>query len=317
VTPSGEQAGSSGNSARVLNDLLNNTLDPGYAHAAGGPHKKHWWDGPIVWVACVAVGLVLTMAYQQSHRSAPARDAARKDLVSRIHTAQTRASNLDQQARDLSMEVNALRNRQLGSADGSQVRQLDIVSGGVAVKGPGVVVELSEPSAEQSTGPTGRSGTGSQQEVAVLHDRDIRAVVNELWSAGAEAISVNDIRLTATSAIRFAGESILVDFQTIVSPYTISAIGNRDSLLVDFADSEIARQLKTTQAVRGIGFKFSSKSEITEPSVTLNQQQYAQPGAALSAPNPSAAKPSDSAHQKQPNTSPTVSATPTSTETRP
>jgi uncharacterized protein YlxW (UPF0749 family) len=312
LTSTREQAGSSGISARVLNDLLNNTLDPGYAEAARKHKRRHWWDGPVVWAACLVVGLVLIMAYQQSHLSAPARDAARKDLISRIKTAQAHATALDDQARQLGSEVTALRNRQLGPSDNTELRQLDILSGGIPVKGPGVVIELSEPSAQRSSASTGRAGTTPEQQVAVLHDRDIRAVVNELWADGAEAISVNGIRLTATSAIRFAGESILVDFQTIASPYTVLAIGNRDTLLLDFADSEIARQLKTTQAVRGIGFKFTSKSDITEPSVTVGQEAYAQPGASVS-PTASAASTSrapSSAVQTSANPAPSSTETP-------
>ena len=56
----------------------------------------------------------------------------------------------------------------------------------------------------------------------------MRSVVNELWSDGAEAIAVNGIRLTPTSAIRFAGDAVLVDFQPITSPYRIDAIGDAD-----------------------------------------------------------------------------------------
>ena len=38
-----------------------------------------------------------------------------------------------------------------------------------------------------------------------------KCLVNGLWQAGAEAISINGQRLTSTSAIRFAGQAILVD----------------------------------------------------------------------------------------------------------
>src|SRR6185312_429020 len=41
----------------VLNDLLNNTLDPGYRVAAGRARRRRWWDGPLVWLCCLAAGL--------------------------------------------------------------------------------------------------------------------------------------------------------------------------------------------------------------------------------------------------------------------
>ena len=43
-------------------------------------------------------------------------------------------------------------------------------------------------------------------------------MVNELWADGAQAMSVNDVRLTPTSAIRFAGQAVLVDFQPLLPP---------------------------------------------------------------------------------------------------
>ena len=43
--------------------------------------------------------------------------------------------------------------------------------------------------------------------------QDLQIVVNGLWDAGAEAISVNGQRLTSKSAIRFAGQAILVNYR--------------------------------------------------------------------------------------------------------
>jgi uncharacterized protein YlxW (UPF0749 family) len=105
-----------------------------------------------------------------------------------------------------------------------------------------------------------------------------------LWLAGAEAIAVNGIRLSSTSAIRFAGETVLVDFQQINSPYTIEAIGPRDKMLTSFADSTIARQLKTKEAVYNITFKFNGKSDLQLGSVTVSQPRYARTGSAPPAP---------------------------------
>lgn len=269
----------------MLEELLNNTLDPGYRAAAG--HRgagvaRRWWDGPMVWLACVAVGLLLVVAYQQSHQSAPSREAARQELISRIQRLQDSGASKDAEAKKLAAEVAALRDAQLATEDPG-VRQLEVESGSVAVSGPGMQVELNEPTAPTAS-PNARPGTTPQTQVAVIHDKDIRAVVNELWSAGAEAVAVNGLRLSSTSFIRFAGESVLVDFQPISPPYSIQAIGNRNGLQVAFADSAIARQLKTMTAVDGISFGFSGKDAIELPSVTVTQPHYAERGAAERAP---------------------------------
>jgi uncharacterized protein YlxW (UPF0749 family) len=269
----------------LLDDLLNNPLDPGYRlaagdrAAAGGSGRQRWWDGLILWLGCLAVGLLLVVAYQQSHRSAPAREAARQDLITRIDRLQAAGNAMDAQGKALASQVAGLRDAQLSGKSGA-IRNLELDSGSVPVTGEGVQIELDEPAAQPST-VNPRPGTTPQDQVAVLHDRDIRAVVNQLWAGGAEAIAVNGLRLTATSFIRFAGESVLVDFQPISAPYTIQAIGNRDGLLVDFADSSIARQLKTMAAVDDITFRFTGKTGLRLQSVTVSQPHYAVRGTAV------------------------------------
>jgi uncharacterized protein YlxW (UPF0749 family) len=303
VSGSGGAGGPVRFSTALLDDLLANPLDPGYRLAFQAQQDRadsqqpgrRWWDGPLLWLACLAVGLMLVVAYQQQHQSAPAREAARKDLIDRIERLQQTGDSLDGRAKALASEVAALRDAQL-PGNSADLKRLELASGALPVTGPGVRIELDEPPAPTVT-PNGRPGTTPQEAVAVLHDRDIRAVVNQLWAAGAEAVAVNGLRLTATSFIRFAGESVLVDFQPIRAPYTIEAIGNRNALLVDFADSPIARQLKTVAAVDGITFRFAGKSGLRLQSVTVAQPHYAGLGAlapseSVPAPSPSAPSPS-------------------------
>jgi uncharacterized protein YlxW (UPF0749 family) len=280
----------------MLDDLLDNPLDPGYrlaqeaqqAQGQAPSSGRRWWDGPLLWLACLAVGLLLVVAYQQQHRSAPAREAARKDLIDRIEQLQQTGDSLDGRAKTLASEVAGLRDAQL-PGNSEELKRLELASGALPATGPGVRIELDEPPAPTSAA-NGRPGTTPQEQVAVLHDRDIRAVVNQLWAAGAEAVAVNGLRLTATSFIRFAGESVLVDFQPISAPYSIEAIGNRNALLVAFADSPIARQLKTMAAVDGITFRFTGKSGLRLQSVTVAQPHYAGLGAASPSPSPSASE---------------------------
>ena len=70
-------------------------------------------------------------------------------------------------------------------------------------------------------------------------DRDLQIVVNGLWAAGAEAISINGQRLTALSAIRSAGEAILVDFRPLSPPYVVSAVGEPTRCRPAFADGPL------------------------------------------------------------------------------
>lgn len=305
-------------SAAALNELLNNTLDQGYRDAARRKRPRRWWDGPAVWLGCLLIGLVFVVAYQQSHLAAPARDAARRELIQRITAAQSNANRLEAQAKSLTSQVNQLRDSQLPGADPS-LKAAEVAAGSIAVSGPGMQVQVGEPSTTASPG-NGRPGTTPQVDVAYIHDTDLRAVVNELWSQGAEAIAINGLRITATSFIRVAGENILVDFQPLTSPYTISAIGPSDQLQIGFAQSPIARRLKTLVAVDGISFKFGGKSKLSLPSVTVGEPQYAQIGAEPSpAPDSSDGSHPPSAPPSQPGSSPSPTSpqpTDTATESR-
>jgi uncharacterized protein YlxW (UPF0749 family) len=290
-------------SSAALSELLDNTLDPGYRSAAARNRPARWWDRPLVWLCCMAVGLLLVVAYQQTHRAAPARDAERRQLISRIQAGQSTANRLDAQAKQLAGQVAALRDAQLPSNDPG-LRAAEIAAGTVAVSGPGMQVVIGEP-ASPATAGSGRPGSTPENQVAVIHDADLRAVVNQMWADGAEAVAINGLRLTPDSVIRFAGESILLDFTALTSPYTISAIGDADGLQVGFAQSAIARRLKTLVTVAGISFKFGGKSKLQLPSVTVGEPTYASLG-----PAPSASPPAGGSR------TPSPTATPTATESR-
>jgi uncharacterized protein YlxW (UPF0749 family) len=136
-------------------------------------------------------------------------------------------------------------------------------------------VTLGEPAGPTASPTPGRGGTTSIGSTNILTDRDVRSVVNELWHDGAEAIAVNDVRLTPTSAIRFAGEAVLVDFQPITSPYHIAAIGNADSLVTNFAQSSVASRYQTLTGVEGISFSFTDSTDVSLPASASVRVRYA------------------------------------------
>ena len=62
--------------------------------------------------------------------------------------------------------------------------------------------------------------------LAIVHYSDLLDVVSELKNAGAEAISVNDQRVVATTAINCEGNVININGEKISSPFVIKAIGS-------------------------------------------------------------------------------------------
>jgi uncharacterized protein YlxW (UPF0749 family) len=85
-----------------------------------------------------------------------------------------------------------------------------------------------------------------------VRDVDVRAVVSALWGSGAESISVNGKRLTPTSAIRSAGDAILVDLTGLSSPYRIEAIGDPQQMETEFVKNPIATDLLELESRYGI-----------------------------------------------------------------
>lgn len=93
------------------------------------------------------------------------------------------------------------------------------------VKGPGVKIIL------QDANITNALALATDDlSSLIVHDMDVRCVVNELKSAGAEAISINGNRIVSTSSIMCVGNVIEVNGKKIGAPFEILAIGLPEQL---------------------------------------------------------------------------------------
>jgi uncharacterized protein YlxW (UPF0749 family) len=90
------------------------------------------------------------------------------------------------------------------------------------VQGPGIIITLNDSQQEVAEG----------EDVAwyLVHDIDILEIVNELRIAGAEAIAINEERVTATTSIRCGGPTINIDGKRHAVPFVIKAIGDPKAL---------------------------------------------------------------------------------------
>ncbi len=103
------------------------------------------------------------------------------------------------------------------------LQETKLFAGLSEVSGPGVVVTLSDSRKVRIVGVDPQS--------YLIHDRDIRDVVNELRASGAEAVSVNGQRITVSSSIRCAGPIVLINQDEMATPFIIQAIGDPDKLI--------------------------------------------------------------------------------------
>ncbi len=128
-------------------------------------------------------------------------------------------------------EVKVLRDRVAEAmvASESQVKVLQeellkarVLAGLVEVKGPGVTVEMSDAQKE--------AAAGQDPNLYIIHDDDVLAVVNELFAAGAEGMSINGQRVVATTEIRCAGAVLMINGVRLAPPLKIQAIGDPEVL---------------------------------------------------------------------------------------
>jgi uncharacterized protein YlxW (UPF0749 family) len=101
-----------------------------------------------------------------------------------------------------------------------------------AVTGPGIIVTLRD---SQNVPPELKKLPAEAQVELIkpynIHDADVLTVINELRQAGAEAIAVNDQRVTPWTAIRCVGPTVLINNGPVAPPFEIKAIGNPSTMV--------------------------------------------------------------------------------------
>jgi len=105
-----------------------------------------------------------------------------------------------------------------------QIKQNNILLGLTDVTGNGIIIKLED----NKTATRGSIGALDSIEYYLVHDSDLITIVNELWNAGAEAISINNQRIVSTSAITCEGNVIKVNGEKIGTPFEIRAIGSQE-----------------------------------------------------------------------------------------
>jgi uncharacterized protein YlxW (UPF0749 family) len=171
-------------------------------------------------------------------------------------TAQTaEAEDLQAQVERLTGQA-ATQNGEVAQAQ-TAADELTLSAGLVPLTGPGVRITLDDAPRR----PDGSLPRGARPDDLVIHQSDVQAVVNALWAAGADGVSIMDQRLIATSAVRCVGPVLLLEGRTYSPPYQIAAIGDVDEFVEQLTAS---RQVGIFQeAVAAYGLTFSVRGAET------------------------------------------------------
>jgi uncharacterized protein YlxW (UPF0749 family) len=264
-------------SMTLLTSMMERPLDPGYAAAAARREREGLPPSTgtrtlVVLSAALVIGLLLTLGAQALRTPSTTAAKAKAELVAQIESRRAAADRQERQLTALQAQVDQLQAKALNNGQasslGSRLDTLANAAGAVAVKGPGLQVVLDNAQGSDTNSADGNPRTGTTSDDGKVFSKDLQIVVNGLWEAGAEAISVNGQRLTSKSAIRFAGEAILVNYRPLVRPYTISAIGDSARLQVEFADNDGGAYARALHDNYGIRVSIDRAASLTLPAAS-------------------------------------------------
>lgn len=268
----------------LLTNVMDHSLDDGYAEAArarGGEGQSRLPSslrGRLVLALGLALAaVVVTVGAVTSHEAAPVLAGERDALLHRVNDATSNTDQLQKQVEELRGKVDQAQEQALKTGDDGTAAQLAAATGTGEVTGPGVELVIDDANGAGSGGNAANPrDSQSFGNIGRLKDRDLQYVVNGLWEAGAEALSINGQRLTALSAIRAAGDAILVDNRPLVPPYTVLAIGDGPALAQAFQNNEAGHYLRIIQGSYGIKSSLSAQNRLKLPAalgVTLRNAQ--------------------------------------------
>ena len=263
-------------SMTLLISMMERPLDPGYAAAAAqreaaGLPPSTGTRTVTVAVSAVVAGLLLTLGALALRTPSTSAIRAKANLVSQIESRRAEVDRQEAQLRAVQAEVDRLQAQALGQDETSlqtRLAALTLASGAEKVSGPGITVVLDNAPGSGGTSADGNPRTDADKDEGKVFSKDLQVVVNGLWEAGAEAIAVNGQRLTSRSAIRFAGEAILVNYRPLARPYRISVIGDPEDLQVEFAANDGGAYARALQDNYGIRVSIDAAKSLSLPAAT-------------------------------------------------
>src|SRR3954447_380704 len=226
-----------------------------------GARRNRWTVGvPLI---ALAAGLLFTTSARTADGT-QLRDDRRPQLAQLIADKRVRLDAREKTAAQLRADVDQDTAR-LAEVDQpvKEAREkadaLRTAAGFTALHGPGLTVTLNDsPRRGADLGPN----TPDNDDL-VVHQGDVQAVVNALWAGGAEAMSIMDVRVISTSAVRCVGNTLLLHGQVFSPPFKITAIGEPTALRQALESAEGVQQFRDAVADFGLGYQETVERNVT------------------------------------------------------
>ncbi|MFZ3372189.1 MAG: DUF881 domain-containing protein [Desulfitobacteriaceae bacterium] len=148
-----------------------------------------------------------------------------------------------------------------------QLQQAKKNAGLSLMNGPGLRITLDD---------SNRQASGLDSQNYVIHEAYIRALVNILWNGGAEAIAVNDQRVSGNTEVFCSGSYIQINGTRQMPPYIITALGDTHNLQ-SALNFYVWDQLGDFQKQYGITRKLEIFNRVTVHAGKLKTFQYSEP----------------------------------------
>ncbi|CAM5288572.1 membrane protein [Streptomyces abikoensis] len=268
----------------LLTNVMDHSLDDGYAEAAARRRAEGGGRLPSplraklgLAAALLLAAVVVTLGAAQAQISAPTLAKERQQLIDRIERETSAADALQKNVDTLRDAVGTKQRDVLEKHGGDKADLVALLAGATAVQGPGVKLVVDDAKQTKQGGGNGPRESSGFSDTGRVRDRDMQRIVNGLWQSGAEAVAVNGQRLTALSAIRAAGDAILVDNRPLVPPYTVLAIGDGQKFASAFQRSADGLYLRALQQNYGVRYSVSAQGEVRLPAAPSLIVRTAQP----------------------------------------
>lgn len=231
----------------------------------------------MVWtLALMLLGALSMVQWRSVPAAAPRSDAPPSVAAQSIGLLEAEQTALKQQIADLRARLAVYEQRaaQDRGSRGELARALEqqrLAAGVVALRGPGVRIVVDDSSLKALP-------PGEDPNRFIVHEYELRDIVNLLWLSGAEAMAVNGERLIATSSIYCVGTTILVNDTRLSPPFEIVALGDRAGLERAVNDPQALRPFKESVRRYSLVFAVSGEREVRVPAFNGGlPSKYAQP----------------------------------------
>ena len=245
--------------------------DPSWAEEAPPDNRI---TRTITVLLALLLGFAVAVSVADLRRDAAAEDNPRALLEQEVLDSREDIDALEARQGSLEGDIAAAQETVLDGTDSESAQRLrvhEVAAAGTVLSGTGVVLSL-EDSVPLPASPGVKEGTINR-----VTDGDLQIAVNGLWAAGAEAVSINGQRLSATSAIRTAGSAVLVDFRPLSPPYEITALGDPEALQAGVEAAESGDYLAELSTRFGIRTSWTGGAELSVPARALGTLREASP----------------------------------------